>query len=109
MENEVRYFMSFLYNFFLRIVLMLQIQDNLSGYFSIRREKLLDMELDKIFYGFGDYYMRLLYVAWKTKGMSILAIPLWYPERTFGNRKSNFTKMVIGYTISALKLRFWGI
>ena len=46
MEQQWRYNASFLFNFFVRIVLHTQIQDNLCGFFTMRRDKLLAMDID---------------------------------------------------------------
>jgi len=104
MEDKWRYRASFLYNLFLRGLLRTQIQDNLSGFFSIRREKLLQMDLDGIFRGYGEYFMRLLFLAWR-KGYKMLEVPVFYQLRRHGKSKSRFLSMLRDYTITAFKLR----
>ena len=51
MENKIHFYFSFIYNLFLRIILKTQIQDNLGGYFCIKKSKLNELSLDKIFSG----------------------------------------------------------
>ncbi|MBC7237549.1 MAG: glycosyltransferase, partial [Chloroflexi bacterium] len=63
MEERWRYNGSFIFNFFVRIILHTQIQDNLCGFFTMRREKLLALDLDRIFQGYGEYFMHLLFLA----------------------------------------------
>lgn len=106
MLDEFRYFSSLLFNFFLRIILRTQIQDNLSGFFIINRKCLDTSYYDQIFYGYGDYYMRLLYVLNKKK-FSIVEIPTVYNKRKAGKSKSNFFKMIFTYTISAIKIKYF--
>lgn len=104
MADVKRYYFSYLYNFLIRIILRTQIEDNLSGFFLIKRKRLLDLDLDKIFYGYGDYFFRLLFFAWR-KGFTMIEIPVFYGLRPYGQSKSSFLKMLIGYTISVLRLR----
>ena len=40
MEDAVRYRLSLLYNIFIRFIFQTQVQDNLSGFFALRREAL---------------------------------------------------------------------
>ncbi len=105
MENKKHLLGSYIYNLILRIILKTQIQDNLGGYFSIRKEVLKSLPLDKIFYGYGEYFFRLLHFAQK-KGYSIVEIPAFYKNRIDGTSKSKFFSMFFSYFLSAIKLRF---
>ena len=57
MENKKRYLLSLFYNMTIRFILKLPTRDNLSGFFIIKRKKLSEMDFDKIFYGYGHYFM----------------------------------------------------
>jgi dolichol-phosphate mannosyltransferase len=105
MEDLTRYYFSFLYNVFVRLVLRTQIQDNLSGFFAMRRDKLTGMDLDGIFYGYGEWFMRLLYLAWR-RGYAMLEVPVYYVLRRHGQSKSRFVEMILSYTRTVLDLRF---
>jgi dolichol-phosphate mannosyltransferase len=105
MQDAPHYLASRIYNEFMRFVLRTQIQDNLGGYFTISAEKLRSLPIDKIFFGYGDYFFRLLYFA-ELAQMSIVELPAKYAVRTKGVSKSNFFKMLFTYTIAMLKLRF---
>lgn len=94
MQDVRRYLLSFIYNFFLRLVLRTQAPDNLSGFYAIRREKLLEMDLDRIFHGYGDYFIRLLYIAWQHH-LKMLEVPVFYQLRRYGDSKSDFLKIFI--------------
>jgi dolichol-phosphate mannosyltransferase len=104
MEEQWRYYASFLFNFFVRLVLHTQIQDNLSGFFAMRRDKLLTMDLERIFRGYGEYFMHLLFLAWK-KGYKILEVPAFYRLRLHDKSKSRFFPMLYSYTLTALRVR----
>jgi dolichol-phosphate mannosyltransferase len=105
MEDRARYFSSFLYNMFIRLMFRTQIQDNLSGFFAMYRSRLQEMDMwDSIFYGYGDYFIRLLMVAWKRR-FSMLEVPVYYRLRTRGHSKTQFFSILIQYTAAILKLR----
>ncbi|MBS0534429.1 MAG: glycosyltransferase [Proteobacteria bacterium] len=104
MEDVAHYLTSMIYNWVLRLVLRTQVQDNLGGFFTARRSALLKLPLDEIFYGYGDYYFRLLhYAQWKR--MTIVEIPAAYMLRTAGKSKSNPLRMIMNYSIAAIRLR----
>jgi dolichol-phosphate mannosyltransferase len=105
MEDEWRYYFSFLYNVFVRITLRTQVQDNLSGFFSMRRDKLMRMDLDDIFQGYGEWFIRLLFLAWQ-EGYNMLEVPVFYILRRHGQSKSRFLRMVYNYSRTVLRLRF---
>jgi dolichol-phosphate mannosyltransferase len=104
MENTGRYYGSFLYNVMVRVILRTQIQDNLSGFFSMRREKLMGMDLDRIFRGYGEWFIRLLFLAWR-QGYNMLEVPVFYILRRHGQSKSRFMRMLYEYTKTVVELR----
>ena len=61
MSNTLRYYLSYVYNVMMRYILGTRIDDNLSGFFAIKRSKLSELEFDKIFWGYGDYFFRLIF------------------------------------------------
>jgi dolichol-phosphate mannosyltransferase len=103
MEEELRYKFSFLYNLFIRVTIRTQIQDNLSGFFAMRRDKLMALDLDYIFRGYGEYFIRLLYVAWR-QYYKMLEVPVFYVLRRHGQSKSRFLNMLRDYTLCVLGL-----
>jgi len=110
MEDIMRYYASFLYNFFIRLLLRTQIQDNLSGFFAIRQQRLFELEskFDKIFYGYGDYFIRLLLLAWRSD-WRILEVPVFYILRRHGDSKTGFLDIFREYTAAVIKLRLFGL
>jgi dolichol-phosphate mannosyltransferase len=105
MIDATHYVISMLYNWMLRLVLRTQVQDNLGGYYTARRFSLLALPLDEIFYGYGEYYFRLLHFAQSAR-MSIIEIPAEYVPRTTGKSKSNWLRMLATYTMAAVQLKW---
>jgi dolichol-phosphate mannosyltransferase len=104
MQDKKHYLASLLYNWLLRALLHTQLQDNLGGYFVMKREKILSLPLDQIFFGYGEYFFRLLYFA-HLRGLKVVEIPAIYRLRTYGASKSNFLKMLLSYSKAAILLR----
>ena len=105
MEDRQRYYYSLLYNLFIRMLLRLQVQDNLSGFFAIRRQRLFAFNLDEIFNGYGEYFIRLLHAA-RYQKYRMLEVPVFYILRRHGKSKSRFLRMLKDYTLCAFSL-FW--
>ncbi len=108
MEEESRYYFSFLFNLFVRLVLRTQVQDNLSGFFAMVRSKLFRLDVDAIFHGYGEYFMRLLFLAWAAH-LTMLEVPVYYQLRRHGQSKSRFGHMLWSYTRTVLHMRFSGL
>jgi dolichol-phosphate mannosyltransferase len=107
MSNRTRYYLSFVYNLFVRTTLRTQVQDNLSGFFAIRRELLDMIPADRVFRGYGDYFIRLLLHAYRAD-WRLLEVPVVYRERPAGQSKSRLFRMMAGYTRTVLELRIRG-
>ena len=97
-----RHICSLIFNKFINIVTNGKISDNLSGFFIIKKKFLQD-KLDQIFYGYGEFYIRLLFYM-QNKKLKIDEIPVKYGKRKHGYSKSKLIKMLFLYTIETLKL-----
>ncbi len=108
MEDRFRQFSSLIYNYVIRSLFGTPIHDNLSGFFSIRRQKLETLDLDQIYYGYGDYFIRLLMVAHK-RGYNMLEIPVFYRLRMHGHSKTQFLSIFTQYSsaLLGLRLKLW--
>lgn len=106
MIDKKHFFLSLIYNFFLKVFLGTQVQDNLGGYFCINRKRLNKVNKKKIFYGYGDYFFRLIFFL-KKIDISIIEVPTIYKLRHKGKSKSNFIKLLFKYTYETFKLRFF--
>jgi len=105
MEERRRYWFSLLYNLLIQFILFQNIRDSLSGFFAIRRAQLFTLDFDSIFYGYGEYFIRLTYLA-RRRGFKILEVPVFYTLRQYGFSKSNLFSMIYDYTRTAMELRF---
>jgi dolichol-phosphate mannosyltransferase len=105
MNDVGHYVCSMIYNWALRMILRTQIQDNLGGYFTANRGQLMKLPLDEIFFGYGDYYFRLLHYSQRAR-MTIVEIPGAYLPRGGGASKSNWGRMIFNYTSGALRLKW---
>lgn len=104
MSDLQHYMASLAYNWMLRILLRTQIQDNSGGFFAARRATLLQLPFEEIFFGYGDYFFRLLFFAQRAR-MKIIEIPAEYLSRSLGETKSNWLKMFVAYTSAAMRMR----
>lgn len=105
MEDKVRYWFTYLFNFFLKKFLGFPTMDNMSGFYAIKRGKLEGLPLEQIYRGYGEYHLRLVWCAQK-KGFKINEVPVFYPKRRYGKSKSNLIKCFFIYLFEAFKLKF---
>ncbi|MBI4349169.1 MAG: glycosyltransferase [Elusimicrobia bacterium] len=105
MDDRVRYVLSFIYNLGVRLLLRTQVQDNLCGYFIMRRSELVALPLDEIFFGFGDYFFRLVYFA-QRRSVRIIEVPIVISARRTGKAKNRFVPTFAQYTRELLAFRW---
>jgi dolichol-phosphate mannosyltransferase len=105
MQDTKHYLASMIFNWLVRLIVRTQIQDNLGGYWATRTELIQKLPMDRIFFGYGEYYFRMLHFM-QHSGETIVEIPAQYMARKTGNSKSRFIRMLFSYTLAALKLRF---
>jgi dolichol-phosphate mannosyltransferase len=104
MEDRFRQFSSLIYNYGIRLLFGTPVHDNLSGFFAMDRQKLMSMDLDQIYYGYGDYFIRLLMVA-HNRGYRMLEVPVFYRLRLHGHSKTQFFSIFWQYSLALLALR----
>ena len=107
MYDNFRYYGSYLFNMMIRVVLNTRTQDNLSGFFSIRRELMPKLEFSRIFWGYGDYFFRLLFYAREIPA-KIIEVPVVYQIRGAGESKTRVYEQLVKYFVALIKLRFTG-
>ena len=103
MRNRFRHVSSWLFNIFTRIVTRTFVTDSLFGYFAIHRNVLNQVDFDKVFWGYGDYCIRLMYYL-QRKQFSILQVPGVLGQRIGGEGNSRLGKTLIQYTGEVFKL-----
>lgn len=104
MPDRSRYVASLLYNLAIRVILRTQVQDNLCGFFVMRRERILALPLDAIFFGFGDYFYRLIHFAQRQR-LSIIEVPIILGARRAGMAKNRIVRTFVLYTIALIRFR----
>ena len=103
-STHFRHYCSKIFNLFVNLITGGKFSDNMSGFFIIKKS-LLSKRLNKIFYGYGDFYIRLLFYM-KKKKLKIQEVPVKYGPRKFGQSKTKFFKILILYSIETVKLVF---
>jgi dolichol-phosphate mannosyltransferase len=104
LTSRFRYWASYGFNVIIRLVLGLRIHDSLSGYLAFRPGVLRGVDPEAVFYGYGDYAIRLLHHVVR-EGGSVLEIPTVYRFRKGGESKTRFFAYVWTYLASVLRLR----
>lgn len=105
MEQRWRHLFSWIFNIFVRILTGGKITDNLYGFFSIKKELLSKVDFDKVFWGYGDYCIRLMFYLQKEKN-NMLQIPAVNGKRLKGDGNSKFLKVFWQYFKETYKLVF---
>lgn len=101
---RIRFIGSYFFNLFTRLALGISVKDAQSGFLAVKKEVFRVLDLDRIFYGYGDYCIRLLYYATQ-KGLKITEIPVVYRKRVHGESKTNLRRHLIMYTRSVIQLK----
>lgn len=107
MDSRSRHVLSWLFNIFVRVSTGGQITDNLYGYFAIKRVTIENINYDRVFWGYGDYYIRLLYFL-QRQAVNILQFPAINGRRLSGAGQSNFIGVFWQYFKEVIKLAFKG-
>ena len=108
MYSLFHYTNSLIFSFFLKILLKTKLNDNLGGYFCIKSKTLKRLKFKKIFYGYGEYYFKLLFFLNKNK-VSMIEISAHYGKRNAGESKSSFMYLLFKYSLEAITLRLKNI
>lgn len=103
MDSQSRFVLSWLFNLFIRLVTRKYVTDSLYGLIAIRKEELQKINFDKVFWGYGDYCIRLLYYLQCMK-VTILQFPAKNGVRLHGEGNSKFFKVFIQYFTAVMKL-----
>jgi len=110
-ETPIRFWGSYIFNLYIRLLLRSPVKDSLSGFVALTREtinRLSSAEKKAIFKGFGEWYILLLWWA-KQKKFTIKEIPVKYGSRLGDESKMNFANSIIDYTKTVLQLKCCGL
>ena len=100
---SLRYNLSKIYSYILKPFLSSKVLDNLSGFFLLKKSHLNNLDHNLIFYGYGDYYFRLLYYLQKNKNLKIFEMNFFWKDRQHGKSKTKFLNIFLKYTLEAIK------
>lgn len=100
-----RYWGSYFFNVFLRIITGVRVHDNTSGFVFFRKHHLEGLDIKKIYRGFGEYYIDVIR-HFQKKNLSLIEIPVIYAERKGGKSKMKFSKTIFTYFWRAVRSRF---
>lgn len=103
MQSLFRYITSYSVNRILGSIMQNPIRDLTSGYYAIHKDVLDHLPLTDIFYGYGEYHIRLMHYASKY-GKRIAELPAYFPERNQGKSKSKYLHMLVIYLVTAYRL-----
>jgi dolichol-phosphate mannosyltransferase len=91
MQSRKRHLLSWAFNIFTRVMTNGQITDSLYGFVAIHRRVLERVDYDAVFWGYGDYCIRLMYYL-QHNGASVLQIPVVNGERLGGEGNDKFVR-----------------
>ncbi len=100
-----RGWLSRLFNIFVRLMINGRLTDYLFGFYAIRRDIVDQLPLEGIFYGFGDYGIRLLF-SLEQKGYHVLEIPAVCFPRRHGQGNQRLCQTFWLYSMAVMRL-FW--
>ena len=106
MDSRARGFLSGCFNVFVRIITGGRLTDYLYGYLAVKRDKLDILDMDSIFYGFGDYCIRLLLLMEK-KELTVREIPAVNGRRRSGSSTHFLPGTLLLYVKETLKMAKW--
>jgi len=105
MKEPIRYYLTYIFNLFLKYILGFPILDNLSGFYAIKKPVLMKLHLEYIYQGYGEYHLRLL-KSIQNQGLRIVQIPVKYGYRKYGQSKSHLIFLFFRYLQIAFQLTF---
>jgi dolichol-phosphate mannosyltransferase len=92
---------SFGFNQFIRIATKSALTDHLFGFIAVKKSCLINLPFDEIFYGFGDYSIRLLYHL-QRRSIKVIEVPGVYGRRLSGQGNKRLVKTFIKYVRATL-------
>jgi dolichol-phosphate mannosyltransferase len=105
MENRNRHTLSWIFNIFVRLMTGGKITDSLYGFLAVKRDELQKVKYDDVFWGYGDYCIRLLYYMQKN-ATSVLQFPAVNGKRIAGEGNSRFFRVFRQYFVAVVKLSY---
>jgi dolichol-phosphate mannosyltransferase len=105
MDSRIRHILSWSFNIFVRLMTGGKVTDSLYGFLVVKRDVIERCKYDDIFWGYGDYCIRLMYYLQKNNA-EILQIPAINGKRQTGEGNSGFVRLFWQYFREVLKLSY---
>lgn len=103
MDTRWRHLMSWVFNIFVRLMTGKYITDSLYGFWAAHRSVLDKITYDKVFWGYGDYGIRLMYY-FQELNLNILQIPAVNGRRLHGQSNARFFQVFLQYAQATFHL-----
>ncbi len=105
MNSVPRHYLSWAFNIFTRVATGGLVTDSLYGFIAIHRRVMEAVDYDDVFWGYGDYCIRLMYYL-QMQGRSILQIPVVNGNRLAGEGNDKFLATFWQYFREVLALAY---
>jgi dolichol-phosphate mannosyltransferase len=105
MTGRWHYAFSFVFNRFVHVITGGNLTDYSCGFFAVMKSALNVLDFSRIFYGHGDYSIRLFFYL-ERAGMRIKEIPVINGARRFGQANGAYVRNLIRYVSEVIKLTF---
>lgn len=94
---------SLMFNRFIRLMTGIPLSDSLFGFFAVRRAVFDGCPFDEIFFGFGDYGIRL-FSYFRKKGIRVLEVPAVCGIRRSGRGNRRYWRTLRSYIRATLEV-----
>jgi dolichol-phosphate mannosyltransferase len=105
MDTKTRHLLSWGFNIFTRAMTGGRVTDSLYGFLAIKREVMQSIRYDDVFWGYGDYCIRLLYYLQRDE-RTILQIPVVNGKRPAGDGNDRFVAVFWQYFREVVTLTY---
>ena len=102
-KKRLQRWLSLIFNYYLKIILGINILDCTNGFFISKREAFDLVNKNRTFNGYGDFSFKLLYYL-KRENLRMIEIPFTYEERKYGYSKTGLITVALKYFYESLKL-----
>lgn len=105
MDSRIRHILSWIFNIFIRLMTGGNITDSLYGFLAIKRNIIEKYNYNDIFWGYGDYCIRLMYYLQK-HNVQVLQFPAVNGKRKEGKGNKEFFRVFWQYFKEVVKLTY---
>lgn len=103
MDSRLRHLSSWVFNMLTRVLTGGQITDSLYGFWAARRHVHELVDPQKIYWGYGDYFIRLMFYL-QQRRISILQFPAKNGKRLAGLGNQRMLRVLLLYSFEVIRL-----